>query len=296
MLTIQQCPSCQHKIWQPALTARDYLVTGEKFTIVKCENCGLLFTNPRPEDDDLPGYYESEEYISHSNQAQSLTDRLYKVARYFTLRQKCRIIEKHHHHHDKTLLDVGCGTGHFLQHCQHKGWQISGMEPHPPAREKATRLTDTNIYANLNEIKSQQFSVITLWHVLEHVTDLRATVQRLYELLWEDGILVVAVPNHQAYEAAKFGNHWAAWDVPRHLYHFDRHSIGKLFATYKLDLIATLPMWLDSYYISLLSNQYASGHKKPLNSFITGSLSNIYAIKTGDFSSLVYLFRKAAAS
>ncbi len=278
------------------MTARDHLVTGENFTIVKCENCGLLFTNPRPEDDDLPGYYESDEYISHSNQTQSFTDRLYKVARYFTLRQKCRIIEKHHHNHDKTLLDVGCGTGHFLQHCQHKGWQISGMEPHSPAREKAARLTGTNIYANLNAIKSQQFAVITLWHVLEHVTDLWATMQRLHELLREDGLLVVAVPNHQAYEASKFGPFWAAWDVPRHLYHFDRHSIGRLFAAYKLELIATLPMWLDSYYISLLSNQYATGDKKLLNSFITGSLSNIYAIKTGNFSSLIYLFRKTAAS
>ncbi len=294
MLSLKQCPACQHETWQPVLTARDHLVSGENFAIVKCENCGLLFTNPRPQDDDLPGYYESDEYISHSNQAQTFTDRLYKLARYFTLRQKRRIIEKYHPDSGKTLLDVGCGTGHFLQHCQNNGWQINGMEPHKQARQKAEALTGTTIYASLSDIATQTFNVITLWHVLEHVTDLRGTVQQLHELLQPNGLLVVAVPNHQAYEATKFGSHWAAWDVPRHLYHFDRQSIGKLFATHKMELIATLPMWLDSYYISLLSNQYATGSKKLINSFITGSLSNIYAIKNGNFSSLVYLFRQAA--
>ncbi len=288
-MKLNQCPVCAGQNFHPVITAKDHLVSGTEFNLDECDTCGLRFTNPRPDDEQLPAYYASADYISHSNRPVTLTDRLYTIARGFTLRSKRRLITKINGGRNQArLLDVGCGTGHFLASCQQHGWQIIGVEPNATARQQATTRTGCSLYNDLQKIHDQQFEVITLWHVLEHVPDLEQTMQTLTTLMAAKGSLIIAVPNYRAYEAGKFGGHWAAYDVPRHLYHFNRQAMHTLAEKHGLKIVQTYPMWLDSFYISLLSNQHKYKRNNYLSSFITGLLSNIYALKSGNFSSLIY--------
>ena len=288
-MRLDQCPVCHSTDFQPLLAAKDYLVSAEVFSIAACNNCGLRFTNPRPDDHQLDRYYDSAAYISHSDQQETLTDKLYKIARGFTLKSKRRLITKINQHNQQArLLDVGCGTGYFLAACQQHGWQVSGVEPNDLARKQAMANTGITLYDDLQKITGQQFEIITLWHVLEHVPDLPQTLTKLKSLLAAGGRLLIAVPNYTAYEAGLFKEYWAAYDVPRHLYHFNRQAMHTLAAKHGLKVVQTYPMWLDSFYISLLSNQHKYNRQKYLNSFITGLLSNIYALKGGNFSSIIY--------
>lgn len=290
-MKLDQCPVCESNKINPLITAEDFLVTHEKFQIYSCQHCDLRFTNPRPNDDQLAGYYDSNEYISHSNESASLIGNLYKIARTFTLKRKRKLIEKLSP--NKRLLDVGCGTGHFIDYCQQHGWQVNGVEPNEIARVQAEDKTKIIIQQDLSEVIDTSYEVITLWHVLEHLPDLENIMNQLKSLLTPGGVLIIAVPNFDAYEAAVFKEYWAAYDVPRHLYHFNRNAIGQLVNKHGLKIVSTYPMKLDSFYISLLSNKNKSNSNKYINSFITGLLSNIYAIKTKNYSSLIYQIEKS---
>ncbi|MEN8249084.1 MAG: class I SAM-dependent methyltransferase [Bacteroidota bacterium] len=289
MVQLDQCPVCNSKEITNILTAKDYLVSGKEFNINSCSKCGLRFTNPRPNDKELGSYYDSEEYISHANESTSLVNSLYKIARSFTLGSKRRLVNNYAI--NKQILDVGCGTGHFLEQCKNHNWQVSGIEPNDLARNQANQLLNGNVYQDISEINNGEFEVITLWHVLEHLPDLNDTITQLKKRLQKKGTLIIAVPNYEAYEEKVFNEYWAAYDVPRHLYHFNQNSLKHLFEKHGLKVVETLPMWLDSFYISLLSNKQQSGRNKYIKSFITGLLSNTYAIKSKDFSSLIYIIR-----
>ena len=290
-MKLDQCPVCTSHNINHIITAEDFLITREKFQIYSCDKCGLRFTNPRPNDDQLAGYYDSSEYISHSNESASLVDGLYKIARTFTLRRKRKLIEKLSL--NKRLLDVGCGTGHFIDYCQQHGWQVNGVEPNDIARTQAEDKTKIIIQHNLSEIVDASYEVITLWHVLEHLPDLEQTMNQLKSLLAPGGVLIIAVPNFDAYEATVFDEYWAAYDVPRHLYHFNRKALAQLSKKHGLKIVRTYPMKLDSFYISLLSNKNKNNSNKYISSFITGLLSNIYALKSKNYSSLIYQIEKS---
>lgn len=289
MLKLDQCPVCDSTKIQTILNAKDHLVSHESFTIDSCSNCGLRFTNPRPDDKELDHYYDSNEYISHSNETTSIVDSLYKIARVFTLRSKRKLVGKYAI--NKQLLDVGCGTGYFLSECKKDNWKVTGIEPNDLARIQANQLLEDNVKQKLSDVSGHVYDVITLWHVLEHLPHLDHYISELKQMLHNSSTLIVAVPNYEAYEERKFGEHWAAYDVPRHLYHFNQNSIKHLFNKHGLKVVQTLPMWLDSFYISLLSNKQSTGKDRYINSFITGLLSNTYAIKSGNFSSLIYIIK-----
>lgn len=289
-MRLTECPVCSSREFKEVLQVKDQLVSNEVFTITECTNCTLRFTNPRPENEELGGYYESEDYISHTNEGNSIINRLYKIARSFTLRSKRKLIQKDSG--AKKLLDIGCGTGHFISYCSENNWECYGVEPDAKARNIAEENGNLKIFAELDEIENQQFDRITLWHVLEHLPDLKGSLQTISRLLKDDGKLFVAVPNYTAQEAKKFAEHWAAYDVPRHLYHFNQEAMNLLINKSGMIVEKTHPMWLDSFYISLLSNEHKYGQHKLFNSFITGLLSNIYGNRTGDFSSLIYQISK----
>ena len=290
-MKLNLCPVCKSDSIGHQLTAEDFLVTQEKFQIYSCQNCGVRFTNPRPNKDQLAGYYDSDEYISHTNESSSLVSSLYKIARTFTLRRKRKLIEKLSP--NKRLLDVGCGTGHFIDYCQQHDWQVSGVEPNESARTQAADKTKITILQDISEVVDNTYDVITLWHVLEHLPDLEQIMNQLKSLLAPKGILIIAVPNFEAYEATVFKEYWAAYDVPRHLYHFNRKALAHLTKIHGLKIVRTYPMILDSFYISLLSNKNKSNTNKYIYSFITGLLSNIYAIKSKNYSSLIYQIEKS---
>ena len=289
-MQLDQCPVCKSNNITFLFIAKDHLVSHKEFKIYGCNQCTLRFTNPRPETKELSRYYESDEYISHTDQSSSLINSLYKIARKFTIKRKRRLLQGMTNNY--TLLDFGCGTGHFIEHCKGSGWQVSGVEPNELARSLAAGNTMETIYDDLSKVGAKSFDIITLWHVLEHVAELNKTIEQLKALLAVDGTLVIAVPNYEAYETTIYKEFWAAYDVPRHLYHFNRKSMKALLAQHGLKIVKTYPMLLDSFYISLLSNKNQFGDSKYIKSFITGLLSNVYAINTGKYSSLIYQVEK----
>jgi 2-polyprenyl-3-methyl-5-hydroxy-6-metoxy-1,4-benzoquinol methylase len=221
---INNCPICKNNLFEHHIECKDYMISEETFNITKCTNCSFLFTNPRPTPKDLGAYYESEEYISHSNKSSNLTNTLYKIARRFTLTNKLKIINKLTD--TKTILDYGCGTGYFLSTCKQNGWAINGFEPNIAAREQANVNANTTILSEIEDLKKiKKVSLITLWHVLEHIPDLNKIFSILKSTLSANGKIIIAVPNHESYDANHYKEHWAAYDVPRHLYHFSKHTM-----------------------------------------------------------------------
>lgn len=289
---LEECPSCKHTKFNNFSICKDYTVSGESFALVKCCKCQLVFTNPRPTSDAIGQYYNSSNYISHANQTRNLSDIVYKVVRTFMLNQKSKLIKKHHS--SGSILDYGCGTGHFLKHMQHKGWQISGIEPDESTNSKASEKTNVKIFSSLAELpRQQEFDIITAWHVIEHVHDLQHTMKSLRNKLSDSGFMFIALPNHNSYDAMHYKELWAAYDVPRHLYHFSQDSFMRLIKTQKLHLIDTVPMPFDSYYVSLLSEKNNTGNNNYLKALQIGKTSNSIAkTKTGEYSSLIYVLSK----
>lgn len=271
------------------LEVKDYLVSGERFELWQNEEYDLLKTIPVPSPDELIKYYDSAAYISHSDKSTGLFSFLYQTVKKWSLKKKVQIIEDLQKK-DRTLLDIGAGTGEFLLTAKMKGWKTVGMEPIKKAREIA-ETKNLEIYSDLKEIPDQRFDIITLWHVLEHIPNLNETIAILNELLTEDGTLIIAVPNFKSYDAIKYNEFWAAYDVPRHLWHFSSTSIKKLFA-HNFNFRKQLPLFYDSFYVSLLSEKYRTKRSFSLRGFWIGMKSNWKARKTGEFSSLIYILDK----
>lgn len=290
---LEKCPLCESGHFTNYLICKDHSVSKEEFAIVQCNDCRFLFTNPRPHPDSLHQYYESDEYISHQNKGNSIINILYRIARYFTLKRKVNLVNKYSEHKGH-LLDFGCGTGHFLDAANKDKWKTTGLEPNVIARKQA-EAKQLNVVESIEHLPTdKKFDLITMWHVLEHIPNLNTTLSKLYKMLSKKGTLIVAVPNHNSYDARIFDKYWAGYDVPRHLYHFDHESIKNLMKKYKLKVKHILPMKLDAYYVSLLSNKYKhNGHIKPVKSLITGYKSNASAIKNElNYSSNIYIIRK----
>ena len=276
----------------PYLTCTDFTVSKEEFTILLDKETNLLVTSPRPNDSDLGAYYESDDYISHSDGRKTLFDRLYQVVRNYTLTQKIKLIGSFDIS-GKRVLDIGAGTGDFLAACKNHGWDTTGVEPNTKANAIASRKLLTKLESDIKELSGKQYDVITMWHVLEHVPDLITYITQLKKLLTPNGTLVVAVPNHESYDAKHYGKFWAAYDVPRHLWHFSQKSIEELFSKEKMKVTKVLPMKFDAYYVSLLSEKYRGGKMNPIKAFFTGLKSNLKARGTNQYSSLIYIIKNA---
>ena len=276
---------------KPYLECKDYTVSNEMFTVLIDEESDLLVTTPRPEDDNLSAYYESKDYISHSDSSNSLFDKIYQIVRNYTLRKKIKLVSSFELS-EKLILDIGAGTGDFLVQCKKSGWKVEGVEPSKNARDLAENKLGTKLKTQISELGTEKYDVITMWHVLEHVPNLIDYVSQLNGLLKPKGTLVVAVPNHKSFDAANYGKFWAAYDVPRHLWHFSQKAIQMLFARESMKVIKCLPMKFDSFYVSLLSEKYKMGSMNPFKSFYVGLMSNLKARRTGEYSSLIYIIKK----
>jgi 2-polyprenyl-3-methyl-5-hydroxy-6-metoxy-1,4-benzoquinol methylase len=277
---------------KPYLRCKDYTVSKEVFKILIDEETELLITSPRPDDVNLSKYYESEDYISHSNSHKSVFTKIYQIVRNYTLRQKIKLINSFGSK-EKTLLDIGAGTGEFLFECHKDGWKVEGIEPNMNARKLAEEKTGTKLKTQISELGTERYDVITMWHVLEHVPNLTEYVSQLNDLLNSNGTIIVAVPNHKSFDASYYGKFWAAYDVPRHLWHFSQTSIQKLFARENMKVNQILPMKFDAFYVSLLSEKYKKGKMNILKAFNIGWRSNLKAKHTSEYSSLIYVIRKA---
>ena len=292
---IEHCPICNSKQIGNYQLIKDFSVSQELFNISMCMDCLFKFTNPRPDKANIGKYYESEDYISHSNKAVNPIQVIYKIVRKYALKNKLNLINKFSE--KGTLLDYGCGTGHFLQTCQKDGWKITGIEPDTKANALAVHKTNSTILTDISQIKpNQHFNIITLWHVLEHVHDLNGIMNTLQSILNKSGIILIAVPNIQSFDAEIYKEHWAAWDVPRHLYHFTSKDIKTLAKKHKLKVKDIVPMKFDAYYVSYLSEEYKNKSFFKLNKYFLGAIngykSNLKANLNNQYSSLIYILTK----
>ena len=280
------------------LSANDHLVTGRKFDILKNPETTILETHPRPTKEELPTYYDSENYTSHNDKSAGIVSFCYRIIKSISTSRKIRIgqnsLSKNTPQNNPRLLDVGCGTGDFLYSCLKKGWQINGIENNKNANNNSRTELSSFIFDDFEFLKSQpeRFDIITMWHSLEHIIDLKQTIVDMKKLLTNKGVIVVACPNHKSFDAMFYKESWAAYDLPRHLWHFDKDSISKLFLEHNMQLTKTLPMYWDSFYISILSEKIISKKNKFLKGIIVGLLSNISAMFSKEHSSLIYVFNK----
>ena len=274
---------------QPFLSCKDHIVSGEVYKVMINKEYDMLVTTPVPKN--LASYYKSENYISHTDSKKSPLDKVYQIVKNTTLKRKLKLIDSFKTS-SKNILDVGAGTGDFLKVCKNSSWTVFGVEPNLDARNIAAKKGIT-LQENLSELKNIQFDVITLWHVLEHIEDLSAYISILNKLLCKDGKLVIAVPNFKSEDANYYKDFWAAFDVPRHLWHFSQTSIFKLFSLENMIVEKTIPMKFDAYYVSLLSEKYKSGKMNPIKSFYRGFVSNLKAKRSKEYSSLTYVLKKS---
>jgi len=251
------------------LTVKDYSVSKEQFNLYKDNEIDLVYTYPQPEPNQLSKYYESEDYISHTDGKRSLFEKVYQIVKSIALKNKVRLINELNA--KGNLLDIGAGTGDFLIAANKDGWNITGIEPSEKAKSIAIK-KGVQFVENTNVLQSNSFDVITMWHVLEHVPDVQKQIQELERLLKPNGSILIAVPNFNSFDAKYYGKFWAAFDAPRHLWHFSKTAIKVLFEREGLQLKKVVPMPFDAFYVSLLSEKYKSGKMNFINAF--GSDSN----------------------
>jgi len=279
----------------PFLTCKDYTVSRETFNLLKDKKSDFLITYPQPKEKDLVKYYESEDYISHTDASKSYTDKLYQIAKKYAISKKINLINKVTSKKSLPIkvLDIGCGTGDFLYACSRKGFKVSGIEPNKNAKKLANDKLPNLIFKNsvFDLDADLKYDVITMWHVLEHVPNLNQYILKLKSLLKKDGVLIIAVPNFKSYDAKYYKEFWAAYDVPRHLWHFSKKAISDLFGSVDIKVKQILPMRLDSFYVSLLSEKYKIGRTNFIKPFLIGLRSNFYGMFTKEYSSQIYILK-----
>lgn len=294
MIHYTHCPICGGHTIEPFLQVKDFTVSKKTFPINKCSACSGMFTNDIPNEEEIGPYYSSENYISHTETQQGLINRLYHIVRNHTLQSKRKLVQKETGKLTGRILDLGCGTGAFLATMNRAGWQTCGIERDEHARQNAKKMHHiTALPADELFTIHQLFDAITLWHVLEHVHDLHNYLNQLTSLLNESGTLFIAVPNPQSADAKNYGPFWAAYDVPRHLYHFTPASMRMLMEAHGLQVKKIYPMWFDSFYVSMLSEKYKEHAAAAVRGMMYGLLSNVKAwTQTENCSSLIYICRK----
>ena len=294
-ISYNECPVCSGKNIRHFLFVKDHAVSGRQFPLFQCSDCNLRFTQDVPDQATIGPYYRFENYVSHNNTKRGLVNKLYHFARHFSLRGKYLLLKSLLQGSTGSHLDYGAGTGAFVQMMRSKGWDSVGLEPDDLARSVAARdfgiqLQEPNY---LQQIESNSLDVVTLWHVLEHVHELHATLEQLIDKVQLGGHIVIAVPNYTSHDARHYGEFWAAYDVPRHLYHFAPDTISFLANKYQLQLVQQKPMWFDAWYVAMLSEQYKKQSFGLIKAFLVGCISNWKAWrKNTQCSSLIYVLKK----
>ena len=284
------CPICKGKSFGHHLKALDHNFSGDYFSISQCNNCGYRFTNPRPKEKTIGSYYKSDNYVSHNSSKRGIINKIYHVVRAYQFRKKRKEILSLKKTKENELLDIGCGTGDFINYMKRKGWNVAGVEADQKARELAKKKVDLEVYSSVNDEKLSKYDVITMWHVLEHIYDLDYFFKKTKLLLKENGVLVIAVPNSNSYDASYYGKDWYAYDPPIHVSHFRKKDIENISNIHGLKLEAVRPLIFDSYYISRLSEKKSKNYS--IFGLYRGFISNNKAKRSGEYSSLTYYLFK----
>lgn len=291
------CPVCKSSQIKLFKSVTDHSVSNESFEVFDCISCSLRFTQGIPDMQSIGRYYQSADYISHTDSKKGLFNLTYQLIRSYALTRKRKLIEQVSSKLNGQILDYGCGTGAFLLEMQSYGWQVDGIEPDAGAREKASSLTNISVKTTdaLSTLRENHYDVITLWHVLEHVHHLEETILRLQKAIKSDGKLIIAVPNYTSFDGQTYDTAWAAYDVPRHLYHFSPKSMRILMHRMGFQVESIKPMWFDAFYVSLLSEKYKKRGLKFLHAVLVGIKSNLHAVFNKEkCSSVIYIIKKSA--
>lgn len=294
-LTINACPVCGCTHLKHVRTCTDFYASGEQFELVSCEGCGFIFTQGAPVESEIGKYYETPDYISHSDTRKGVVNSLYHVVRAYMLGRKARLVAKEAHRKTGRLLDIGTGTGYFADAMMQRGWEVDAIEKNAQARVFAKEHFDLDVKPDtaLDALSSDSYDVVTLWHVMEHLEHLDAVWQRLSQLLTEKGVLIVAVPNCSSYDAERYGDYWAAYDVPRHLWHFTPVTMQQLASRHGFIMAERHPMPMDAFYVSMLSEKYRGSSFSFLKGMYAGTLAWFSALGHKErSSSMIYVFRK----
>lgn len=273
------------------IKAKDHLVTQEEFTIITTNINGLLKTTPTPSTSEIGKYYQSENYISHTDSKKTFIDKIYQIVKSYSLKKKYDLLKKNNPA-AKTVLDIGSGTGDLISYCK-KGFECYGTEPNLQARELSIK-KGNKVVEKIEDLPLKKYDIIMMWHVLEHVHDLDYQLSSIYEMLNENGILIIAVPNYNSYDATYYKEAWAAYDVPRHLWHFNKSAMKTVLKNQNIFVVKILPLTFDSFYVSMLSEKIKRGTSNLINSFFIGLKSNWKAKSSGEYSSLIYISKKGS--
>ncbi|MBI9039262.1 MAG: class I SAM-dependent methyltransferase [Bacteroidales bacterium] len=293
MELLTYCPICNNIEFLNFLKTKDYFYSKKEFTIQECLSCGFRFTNPRPGEFELNSYYDSENYLSHSSQKTGLLPYFYNLIKIFSIKKKFALINNLTS--GKSILDIGSGSGEFLNYFNKNNWQTLGIEPNEYARDyaKSTYSLDIQDESFLSNINDNSFDVISMWHVLEHVPKLNERIIQVKRILKNNGTIIIAIPISNSFDAKHYNKYWAAYDVPRHLYHFSQSSFKKLMEKHNLSIENIIPLIFDSFYISLISEKYKTGSSKILSSLLIGLRSNFSAyFGNKNYSSLIFVINK----
>ncbi len=268
---------------------KDHFLSQEEFYLQETEQKGIWKTQPVPED--LAPYYESKDYISHHQDSGSLKEFVFKFLQTFNLLYKRNIIIEHVGK-GAILLDYGCGAGEFLKKME-TDFTTFGFEPNADARNFASKkLNKTLLLDDLATIEDNSLDAVTLWHVFEHLPNPDEILEKFYFKLKSTGKLIIAVPNPSSHDAKHYREFWAAYDVPRHLFHYSRNGMLQKMNSEKWTVKKTHSLLLDAFYISALSEKYQKSSFFWFKGFLRGAISNIKALKTGEHSSVIHIIEK----
>jgi 2-polyprenyl-3-methyl-5-hydroxy-6-metoxy-1,4-benzoquinol methylase len=289
------CPGCGSASIRRQFAAEDFTVSHQLFNIWECGACSLRFTQDIPDIAAIGKYYQADAYVSHTDTKEGMVNRLYHFVRKRTLRKKAALLRQQTGLSTGALLDIGAGTGAFANTMQKAGWRVTALEPDSDTRQRAKERYGLAVLPAdaLYQLPAGSFDAITLWHVLEHVHDLHGYIKQMKQLLKPGGRLFIAVPNYTSYDAGYYRQFWAAYDVPRHLYHFSPVAMSRLLQQYQLHITGCRPMWFDSFYVSMLSWSYKTGRNNILRASWIGLLSNVRTVFNRQrCSSLIYIVKK----
>lgn len=290
-----KCPLCGSNAIRKRFTCTDHFATGETFDLYECTDCHFAFTQNVPDEKEIGRYYESPTYISHSNTNKGITNRLYHLVRKIMLKNKTGLVKRLTLLKNGKILDYGAGTGHFARAMKKRGWEVTAIEKSDKARELSRKEFDFEMLPveSLSDIKDREFDVVTMWHVMEHIQNLDNMWDELYRILDDTGIAIIAVPNSKSYDAQRYGEHWAAYDVPRHLWHFTPNTIMRWGEKHNFLLERQFTMPFDGFYISVLSESNKGSRLHTMKGFWNGFKGWLaQAKRRGASSSIIYVFRK----
>lgn len=287
---IEQCPVCLNSNISIYINTKDYFFTQESFSLTKCLSCDFVFTNPIPIN--LGKYYDTPEYLSHNTGDNGMMGKLYSYLRNINIKRKYDLVSRYNS--SGIFLDIGCGTGEVLKYFKDNNWIVQGIEPNSSALEFGKTNYNINIGEEneLDNLQTNSFDVISMWHVLEHVPDLHKRLAQISKLLKKTGTIFIALPNLDSPDSKKYKEYWSALDVPRHLHHFTQQTFEKLISYHGMKLIHAEPMKFDSYYVSMLSEKYKKNSLFLISAFISGIISNLKAKKKNNYSSMIYVVKK----